>query len=222
MWLSRPTCWSKVDISEWIGLHHATSAGRQWHRTLLMWSRWERGRRPSRCLWGARLRHPSTWSTQSPRESGTRQPIWVPVWSAVTWSSHRVIVVSVTVLGDLGGRPAVLRSGAKVGDRIAVAGLFGCSAAGLALLLDEAEGFPDLLASHRVPNPPYESAWAAAGSAHSMTDVSDGLIADLRHLAEASDVRFDIFSAAVPTSPDVASAAEALDGDSAGLDPLRW
>ncbi|RQO52284.1 thiamine-phosphate kinase [Rhodococcus sp. KBW08] len=128
-----------------------------------------------------------------------------------------VIVVSVTVLGDLGGRPAVLRSGAKVGDRIAVAGLFGCSAAGLALLLDEAEDFPDLLASHRVPNPPYESAWAAAGSAHSMTDVSDGLIADLRHLAEASDVRFDIFSATVPTSPDVASASEVLD-----VDPLDW
>ncbi|MCQ4146165.1 MULTISPECIES: thiamine-phosphate kinase [Rhodococcus] len=134
-----------------------------------------------------------------------------------------VIVVSVTVLGDLGGRAAVLRSGAKIGDKIAVAGWFGCSAAGLALLLDEAvlldkpASFPDLLASHRVPNPPYQSAWDAAESAHSMTDVSDGLIADLRHLAEASHVRFDIFSAAVPTSPDVASAAEALD-----VDPLDW
>ncbi|MDI9906561.1 thiamine-phosphate kinase [Rhodococcus sp. IEGM 1406] len=128
-----------------------------------------------------------------------------------------VVVVSVTVLGDLGGRPAVLRSGAKIGDKIAVAGLFGCSAAGLALLLDEAESFPDLLAAHRVPNPPYQSAWDAAESAHSMTDVSDGLIADLRHLAEASHVRFDIVSAAVPTSPDVASAAEALD-----VDPLDW
>jgi thiamine-monophosphate kinase len=50
-----------------------------------------------------------------------------------------------------------------------------------------------------------------------MTDVSDGLIADLRHLAEASHVRFDIVSAAVPTSLDVASAAEALD-----VDPLDW
>lgn len=128
-----------------------------------------------------------------------------------------VVVVSVTVLGDLGGRPAVLRSGAKIGDKIAVAGLFGCSAAGLALLLDEAESFPDLLAAHRVPNPPYQSAWDAAESAHSMTDVSDGLIADLRHLAEASHVRFDIVSAAVPTSLDVASAAEALD-----VDPLDW
>ncbi|PCK25526.1 thiamine-phosphate kinase [Rhodococcus qingshengii] len=128
-----------------------------------------------------------------------------------------VVVVSVTVLGDLGGRPAVLRSGAKIGDKIAVAGLFGCSAAGLALLLDEAESFPDLLAAHRVPNPPYQSAWDAAESAHSMTDVSDGLIADLRHLAEASHVRFDIVSAAVPTSSDVASAAEALD-----VDPLDW
>ena len=127
------------------------------------------------------------------------------------------IVVSVTVLGDLGGRQAVTRSGAQVGDRVAVSGLFGCSAAGLALLLAERRTFPDLLARHRVPQPPYRSAWAAAGTAHAMTDISDGLIADLRHLATASGVQVRIDSSSVPTSPDVADAAASLN-----VDPLDW
>lgn len=129
----------------------------------------------------------------------------------------RDIVVSVTVLGDLGGRRAVTRAGAQVGDRVAVAGLFGCSAAGLALLLAGDRSFPDLLALHRVPVPPYESAWAAADTAHSMTDISDGVVADLRHLASASGVQVRIDSGAVPTSADVPKAAAALK-----LDPLEW
>ncbi|MCJ0904875.1 thiamine-phosphate kinase [Rhodococcus sp. ARC_M6] len=127
------------------------------------------------------------------------------------------IVVSVTVLGDLGGGQAVTRSGAQVGDRVAVSGLFGCSAAGLALLLAERRTFPDLLARHRVPQPPYQSAWAAAGRAHAMTDISDGLIADLRHLATASGVQVRIDSSSVPTSPAVADAAASLN-----VDPLEW
>lgn len=127
------------------------------------------------------------------------------------------IVVSVTVLGDLGGRPAVLRSGARVGDVIAVAGSFGSSAAGLALLQSGTGGFAELLASHRVPRPPYAAAWAAAGQAHCMTDVSDGLVADLRHMAQSSGLCFEIESSAVPVGGDVVLAAAEL-----GVDPLDW
>ncbi|MGC0363423.1 thiamine-monophosphate kinase [Rhodococcus sp. 27YEA15] len=127
------------------------------------------------------------------------------------------IVVSVTVLGDLGGRSAVVRSGAQVGDQVALAGRFGLSAAGLGLLLAEIDGFPELLALHRVPNPPYSAAWAASGAAHAMTDISDGVIADLRHLADASGVQIEIASAAVPTSDQVHDAAAAL-----GVDPLEF
>ncbi len=49
-------------------------------------------------------------------------------------SSGPVVMVSVTALGDLQGRAAVLRSGARPGDVVAVAGRLGWSAAGLALL----------------------------------------------------------------------------------------
>ena len=44
------------------------------------------------------------------------------------------IVVSVTALGDLEGRVPVLRSGARIGDVVAVAGTLGRSAAGMAAL----------------------------------------------------------------------------------------
>src|SRR3954452_1607485 len=71
-------------------------------------------------------------------------------------SSGDAVVVSVTALGDLQGRPPVLRSGARPGDVVAVAGVLGRSAAGLALLQ---AGRPELdralVDAHRLPSPPY-------------------------------------------------------------------
>ncbi len=101
------------------------------------------------------------------------------------------IVVSVTALGSLVG-PPVLRSGARVGDVIVVAGRLGWSAAGLRLLRDGVfEGrFVD---AHRRPEPPYSlGPVLAAAGASAMCDVSDGLVADLGHLARASGVRMDL------------------------------
>jgi thiamine-monophosphate kinase len=50
-----------------------------------------------------------------------------------------------------------------------------------------------------------------------MIDISDGLVADLRHVADASGVLVDIETARLPGDPDLRSAAEAL-----GTDWLRW
>ena len=107
------------------------------------------------------------------------------------------VVVSVTALGDLDGLSPVQRGGARVGDVVAVAGLLGHSAAGLALLaagVPEAEArFGALLAAHRRPAPPYSKGPEAARSgATAMIDVSDGLIADLGHIAAASGVDIDV------------------------------
>ena len=116
------------------------------------------------------------------------------------------VLLSVTALGDLAGRPPVLRSGARPGDVIAVAGPLGRSAAGLALLsagvaVDAApERGPGLIAAHRRPSPPYEAGpEAAALGATAMIDVSDGLLADLGHVADASGVALDLDSSALVT-----------------------
>jgi len=106
-----------------------------------------------------------------------------------------VLVVSVTALGDLAGRAPVTRGGARPGDVVVVAGSLGDSARGLALLQSgESEG--PLVDAHRRPSPPYAlgPALALAG-ATAMCDVSDGLLADVGHIAEASGVAIDVDAA---------------------------
>ncbi|CAM3197961.1 thiamine-phosphate kinase [Prescottella defluvii] len=136
------------------------------------------------------------------------------------------VVVSVTALGDLEGREPVLRSGATPGDVVAVAGTLGRSAAGLALLLAglvrEGE-VPDevsaaLVAAHRVPTPPYGAGLAAArGGASAMTDISDGLVADLGHIADASGVRIRIDRSRIALDRLLVAVAERVGGD-----PWNW
>ncbi len=148
------------------------------------------------------------------------------------------VLLAVTGLGDLRGRNPVLRSGARPGDIVAVAGPLGRSAAGLALLeggvAKPRAGEPGqpgatrpeagtgdlaglgagdlaglvavdlagLVAGHLRPAPPYDAGPEAADlGATAMIDVSDGLLADLGHIAEASHVLIDIHSAALDTGP---------------------
>ncbi|WP_036477730.1 thiamine-phosphate kinase [Mycobacterium sp. URHD0025] len=128
-------------------------------------------------------------------------------------------VISVTVLGDLGGREPVCRSGARPGDTVAVVGELGRSAAGYALLQRGVDGFPELRQRHLTPQPPYgQGAHAAAGGATSMTDVSDGLLADLGHIASASGVGIDVARGLLDGDREaVAEAAAAV-----GADPWQW
>lgn len=102
------------------------------------------------------------------------------------------LVISVTALGDLDGRDPVTRAGARVGDVVVLAGELGRSAAGLALLTaGDRDG--DLVDAHRRPTPPYEMGPVLAmAGATAMCDVSDGLVADVGHIARASDVRIDL------------------------------
>jgi thiamine-monophosphate kinase len=128
------------------------------------------------------------------------------------------IVVSVTAIGSLDGRPAITRAGARPGDVVAVRGRLGWSAAGLAVL---ARGFRSpraLVAAHRRPEPDYSAGpVAAAHGATSMIDTSDGLLADLAHVAEASDVVIQLDASAFDIPQPLRDAAAAL-----GRDPLEW
>lgn len=128
-------------------------------------------------------------------------------------------VISVTALGDLQGREPVTLDGAQPGDTVAVAGELGRSAAGYAVLLSGVDGFDDLRRRHLVPRPPYGQGRAAAtAGATSMTDVSDGLIADLGHIATASGVGIDLsWQALRPDRDALAAVADAL-----RTDPWAW
>jgi thiamine-monophosphate kinase len=128
-------------------------------------------------------------------------------------------VVSVTVLGDLAGRAPVLRSGARSGSQLAVAGQLGWSAAGYALWHNGINRFDELRGRHLVPQPPYRQGRVAADAgAQAMIDVSDGLVGDLRHVAEASGLAIDLSTEALSVDRELlVGAAEAV-----GVDPWSW
>ncbi|CRZ15167.1 thiamine-phosphate kinase [Mycolicibacterium neworleansense] len=133
-----------------------------------------------------------------------------------------VWVISVTALGDLGGREPVRRSGARPGDTVAVAGDLGRSAAGFALLhlgIEGQAGFSELRQRHFTPQPPYgQGVRASDAGARAMTDVSDGLLADLGHIATASGVGIDVDTSLLDDDRRaVAEAAAAV-----GADPWEW
>ncbi|WP_084702017.1 thiamine-phosphate kinase [Cryptosporangium arvum] len=132
--------------------------------------------------------------------------------------SEHGITIAVTALGSMDGREPVTRAGAKPGDVVAIAGRVGWSAAGLAVL---SRGFRTpraLVDAHRVPSVPYAAGPVAADlGATAMTDVSDGLVADLRSIAVASGVSIEITTDVLEVTPQMRDAAAAL-----GVDPVRW
>jgi thiamine-monophosphate kinase len=124
------------------------------------------------------------------------------------------VLLAVTGLGDLQGRAPVRRSGARPGDVVAVAGPLGRSAAGLALL-EAGVGEPaEVIGAHLRPSPPYDAGPEAAGlGATAMIDVSDGLLADLGHVADASGVLIDVQAGWLDTGPLEAAAAVLAEKD---------
>ena len=132
-------------------------------------------------------------------------------------TESEALVIAVTALGRVEGSP-VLRSGAQPGDVLALAGRIGWAAAGLAVL---GRGFRSprvVVEAHRRPQPPYSAGpQARADGATSMTDVSDGLLSDLGHVARASGVAIDVDSAALEVAEPLQAVGAAL-----GLDPVTF
>jgi len=127
------------------------------------------------------------------------------------------LVISVTALGSASG-PAVRRSGARPGDVVAVCGRLGWAAGGLAVL---GRGFRSprvLVEAYRRPEVPYDAGPEALGlGATAMVDVSDGLLADLGHVAAASGVAVDLRSDAFTVDGPLQAVAAAT-----GADPLGF
>jgi thiamine-monophosphate kinase len=127
-------------------------------------------------------------------------------------SVSATLTIAVTAFGDLEGRSPVLRSGARLGDVVAVSGVLGSAAAGLRLLFSEGVvgGDPDADAATALrlahpevraqlaPAPPIaDGRLAALAGATAMLDLSDGLALDARRLATASGVALDLSLGAV-------------------------
>jgi thiamine-monophosphate kinase len=128
------------------------------------------------------------------------------------------LVVSVTALGSLEGRQAVTRAGARTGDVLALRGRVGWAAAGLAVLQRGFRSPAVVVGAHRVPEPPYAAGpEAARAGATAMIDISDGLLADLGHVARASGVVVDVRSGALEVPARLIDVAAAL-----GTDPRHW
>jgi thiamine-monophosphate kinase len=127
------------------------------------------------------------------------------------------VVVAVTVLGACLQAP-VLRSGACAGDVLALIGRQGWAAGGLAVL---GRGFRSprvLVEAYRRPEPPYDAGAAAAvAGASAMIDVSDGLLAEARHLSEASGVAIDVRRDAFEIAEPLQAVGAAL-----GADPIQF
>lgn len=110
----------------------------------------------------------------------------------------------VTIFGEIPAHQALRRSGAQVGDEIWVSGCLGDAALALAHLqgritLSTADINACLPALH-CPQPRVALGLALRGIANSAIDISDGLLADLGHILEASQVGAQIELAAIPVS----------------------
>lgn len=119
------------------------------------------------------------------------------------------LVVTVALTGTCEG-PPVLRRGARPGDAVWVTGPLGGAAAGLRLYRLKKKGGDRLKAAHARPAARLQAGTAARlAGATSMIDVSDGLAADVGHLADMSKAGFDLDR--VPVAPG-ATLEEALGG----------
>ncbi len=118
------------------------------------------------------------------------------------------LTLSLTMLGTVPTGEALLRSGARPGDSIYVTGSLGDGAAALALIKGATENSPEqreyLLNRFYRPLPRLAEGLRLRGIASAAIDISDGLLADLGHIAEASGVGAELIAGNIPISPPVA------------------
>jgi len=152
-------------------------------------------------------------------------------------SASSTLMIGVTLVGEVEAGRAVMRSGAKPGDRIWITGGLGASAAGLAAIQagfrlqhDRVEAPYDLSADletaihaalerHLYPVPRVREgrALASASVASAMIDLSDGLASDLVLLCRESGVSARIVEDRIPIDPAASVVAQHLGRDPMGM-----
>jgi thiamine-monophosphate kinase len=122
-----------------------------------------------------------------------------------TVESNGPLTLDVTVVGEVRGARCLRRRGALAGDVLAVTGHLGLAAAGL-YALEHGKDIQELTQRQHRPRPRVrEGQWLSARpEVHSMIDISDGLLQDVGHLAEASELGIDIDPGALPVAEALA------------------
>ncbi len=117
-------------------------------------------------------------------------------------------VLSLTALGRIPEDRVLRRNGGRPGDDLYVSGSIGDAALGLLVLQDRLAKVPEaagraLAERYHLPQPRLElgQALAEGGFARTAIDVSDGLVADLGHLARGAGLAAELWAAEVPVSP---------------------
>jgi thiamine-monophosphate kinase len=151
----------------------------------------------------------------------------VSLFGGDTVSTQGPFTLCVTMFGRIPKGQTVSRAGAKAGDRVLVSGPIGQGYLGLKVLQGQypqlaAEFKSEVIEAYQLPRPRLDMAEVIRSNAHASMDISDGLVADATHIAQASRVNIHIDLDRVPTSlaarSALAAGASVLDLISGGDD----
>ena len=128
-----------------------------------------------------------------------------PILGGDTVRTPGPLTLTVTAIGEVPAGKMLRRSGARPGDDLYVTGTIGDAFLGLEILqgrlqIDDADTRRALISRYQKPEPRVSLGPALREIAHGSIDVSDGLFADARHMAEASGVGIDLDLQKIPLS----------------------
>ncbi len=134
-----------------------------------------------------------------------------------TTSTPGELTLSVTMFAEVPAGQGIQRSTAQPGDIVFVSGVVGDAMLGLQRMKEGAHTADKLVQRFQLPQPRLSLGRALRGVATAMADVSDGLIADLGHICNASGLDVRLMVSDIPLSSGARAAASAGQVSLAGL-----